>query len=295
MRIVVVLLLVANALFFIWSRGWLDAVTGLPADGGREPQRVANQQHPERIQPLAASAAAALAQRSCLELGPLEGDAALAAAQAALRGLGTEAQVRSSELPGVWVVATIKLADPEFRARKEATYKQLRLAFEPLEGLPAEQPAFVLGRHASQADAEAGMAALEKRGLKGLRVLPLKAGLVRYTLVVPQADGLLAGKLRAAKDAALASGFKACSASISIFFLICTWDPPVRFIFFLYPSPSSFFFLISRHGMFPAVAAGGITSGQGAAVRLVAWGGADLDVWRPSPQRAMQGLRRRRR
>lgn len=213
MRVVVLVLLAVNALFFIWSRGWLDAVTGLPADGGREPQRVAAQQHPERIQPLAASAAAALAQRSCLELGPLDGDAALAAAQTALHDLGAEAQVRSSEQAGVWVVATIKLADPEFRARKEATYKQLRLNFEPLEGLPAEQPAFVLGRHASPAEAAADVAALDKRGLKGLRVLALKAPLSRHTLVIAQADGLLAAKLKASKDPALAAGFKACTAA----------------------------------------------------------------------------------
>lgn len=214
MRALVVVLLVLNGLFFAWSRGWLDTVTGLPADGGREPQRLAAQQHPERIQPLAASAVAALTQKVCLEIGPLEGDAALAAAQAAVHGAGAaETQVRSSEQPGVWVVATIKLADPEFRARKEATYKQLRLNFEPLEGLPAEQPAFVLGRHASQADATAEIAALDKRGLKGLRVLALKAPLARHTLVIAQADGLLAGRLKASKDAALAAGFKACSAA----------------------------------------------------------------------------------
>lgn len=213
MRIVVVVLLAVNALFFVWSRGWLDAVSGLPAEGGREPQRVAAQQHPERIQPLAASAAVAAAQRSCLELGPLEGDAALAAAQAALKTAGAEAQVRSSELPGVWVVATIKLADPEFRARKEATYKGLRINFEPLEGLPAEQPAFVLSKHASQAEANAQAENFDKRGLKGLRVLALKAPTNRHTLVVPQADGLLAARLKASKDAALGAGFKACSAA----------------------------------------------------------------------------------
>ena len=213
MRIVVLVLLAVNALFFAWSRGWLDTVTGLPADGGREPQRIAAQQHPERVQPLAASAVAALAQRSCLELGPLEGDAALAAAQAALKTVGAEAQVRSSEQAGVWVVATIKLADPEFRARKEATYKQMRINFEPLEGLPAEQPAFVLSRHASQADANAEAASFDRRGLKGLRVLALKAPQTRHTLVIAQADGLLAGKLKASKDPALAAGFKACSAA----------------------------------------------------------------------------------
>lgn len=213
MRAVVVVLLVANALFFAWSRGWLDAATGIPADGGREPQRLAAQQHPERIQPLAASAVAALTQKSCLELGPLDGDAALAAAQAAVRAAGAaETQVRSTEVPGVWVVATIKLADPEFRARKEATYKQLHLAFEPLDGLPAEQPAFVLSRHPSAAEATAEAAALDKRGLKGLRVLALKAPGARHSLIVPQADGLLSARLKGAKDPALAAGFKACSA-----------------------------------------------------------------------------------
>lgn len=215
MRVVVLALLAINALFFVWSRGWLDAVTGVPAQSGREPQRVAAQQHPERIQPLAASAVAALSRRACLELGPLEGDAALAAAQVALRSAGVTAaatQVRSVEQPGVWVVATIKLADPAFRARKEATYKQLRLAYEPLEGLPAEQPAFVLSRHASQAEATAASAALDRRGLKGLRVLALQPPQARHTVVVPQADGLLVSRLKASRDPALAAGFKPCSS-----------------------------------------------------------------------------------
>jgi len=130
-----------------------------------------------------------------------------------LKAAGAEARVRSSEQPGVWVVATIKLADPEFRARKEATYKQLRINFEPLEGLPAEQPAFVLSKHASQAEAAAQAETFDKRGLKGLRVLTLKAPLTRHSLVIDQADGLLAARLKASKDAALAAGFKACSAA----------------------------------------------------------------------------------
>jgi hypothetical protein len=213
MRVLVLALLAANLLFFGWTRGWLDTVTGLPVDAGREPQRLATQQHPERIQPLTAGAVAALTQRVCLELGPLDGDAALAAALAALRAAGAEPQTRSSEQPGVWVVATIRLDNAEFRARKEATYKQLKLAFEPLEGLPAEQPAFVLSRHASAADAQAEVLAMDKRGLKGLRVLALQPPRSRHSLVIPQADGLLAGKLRGLKDPALGAGFKACSTA----------------------------------------------------------------------------------
>ncbi|RZJ07836.1 MAG: hypothetical protein EOP39_15365 [Rubrivivax sp.] len=215
MRVLVIVLLAINAVFFAWSRGWLDTVTGLPAESGREPHRLAAQQNPERIQPLGASSVAALAQKSCLELGPIDGDAALAATQAALKAAGAHAsdvQVQSSEQPGVWVVATIKLADADFRARKEETYRRMRLNFEPLEGLPAEQPAFVLGRYPSQQEATAEAAALDRRGLKGLRVLTLKEPVTRHRLVLSQADGLLATKLKSSKDPALAAGFKACSA-----------------------------------------------------------------------------------
>ncbi len=212
MRVLVIVLLAVNALFFAWSRGWLDKVTGLPAEAGREPQRLAAQQHPERIQPLAASAIAALAQRSCLELGPLEGDTPLTAAQTVLRALGADAQVRSTEQAGEWAVATIRLADADFRARKEATYKQMRLPFEPLQGMPAENPTFVLTRHASEAEAKSQLEAFGKRGLKGLRVLALKPAQSRHTLLI-QADGLLAGRLKASKDPALAAGFRACSAA----------------------------------------------------------------------------------
>lgn len=217
MRVLVVMLavglLAANLLFFAWTRGWLDSATDYRVNAGHEPQRLAAQEHPELIQPLSASAVSALGQRVCLELGPFEDDAGLGAAQAALRGAGLAVDwvTRSSETPGQFVIATIKLDNADFRARKEATYKQLRIATEPLTGLPAEQPSLVLSRHTSAADARSALAAYEKRGLKGLRVLTLVAPRARHLLVVPQADGLSATRLKALKDAALGSGFRPCS------------------------------------------------------------------------------------
>lgn len=50
LRALVVILLVGNGLFFAWSQGWLDALTGVPARGDREPQRLASQVRPERVQ-----------------------------------------------------------------------------------------------------------------------------------------------------------------------------------------------------------------------------------------------------
>lgn len=50
LRALVVALLVANGLFFVWSQGWLDRLTGVPAHGDREPQRLASQVRPELVQ-----------------------------------------------------------------------------------------------------------------------------------------------------------------------------------------------------------------------------------------------------
>lgn len=213
MRVLVLVLVAANLLFFAWTRGWLDPRSGRPESAGHEPQRLAAQEHPERIQPLSASAVSALGQRVCLELGPFEDDTSLGAAQTALRGAGLAVDwvTRSSEIPGQFAIATIKLDNADFRARKEATYKQMKISTEPLTGLPSEQPALVLSRHGSQADARTALAAYEKRGLKGLRIVTLVAPKARHLLVVPQADGLSASKLKALKDAALGSGFRSCS------------------------------------------------------------------------------------
>jgi hypothetical protein len=216
LRALIVLLLVLNAVFFGWSRGWLDAALGLHAGGEHEPERFKLETHPERMTLLSPQAVSALQARACLELGPLAGDEALQAVQAALGRLGVGAadwRVQSSEQAGVWGVATIKLGSADFRARKEETYKKLRIAFEPLPGLPDEQPSLLLSRHASAGAAEAALAGYEQRALKGLRVLQLQAPLKLHTLQLPRADGSLQAQLRGGKDAALSqAGIKACLA-----------------------------------------------------------------------------------
>jgi hypothetical protein len=59
LRLLVVLLLAANGLFYAWSQGWLDAVTGTRAQGEREPQRLQKQVHPEAVKVLPPGAASA--------------------------------------------------------------------------------------------------------------------------------------------------------------------------------------------------------------------------------------------
>lgn len=213
LRALVVLLIVLNALFFGWTRGWLDQVVGIKAIGDREPERLARQLHPERIQLLTPQAAAALQTTACLELGPFDGEPALQAAQAALEKAGVPAsdwQATHVDQPGVWAVATIKLGSKDFQARKEETYKRMKISYEFLAGPPEELPTLVLSRHPSERAADAALENFSQRALKGLRVLQVQAPLKRHSLVLPRVDGLQQAKLRGLKDAALAPGFKAC-------------------------------------------------------------------------------------
>ncbi len=216
LRTLIVLLILLNALFFGWSRGWLDAATGIKASGDREPERLARQVHPERIQLLGAQAAAALQQRTCMELAGLDSEDAQQAAQAALLRAGLPAAAvtgSSSEQAGIWAVATIKLGTKDFRDRKEETYKRLRIPFEPLSGPADELPSLVLGRFPSAAAADAALEAFTQRALKGLRVLQLQAPSRQFSLRIAEADGAMQAKLKGLKDPALAAGFKACAAA----------------------------------------------------------------------------------
>lgn len=207
LRSLVLILLAANALFFAWTRGWLDSIA--PSQSGREPQRLEAQQHPERIQLLNAQDAASLQQRSCMEIGPLKGEEPLRNALTLLNKAGVAAsewQDQRSEQPGVWAVATIKFPNKEFGQRKEETYHRLKISFEYLNGMPEEMPSMILSRHASEKAAEAAVEALGQRALKGLRVLQLQAPQTQHLLVFANADGPLRKTLSGL-------GGRACSAS----------------------------------------------------------------------------------
>lgn len=207
LRTLALTLLVLNALFFGWTRGWLDGVVGLKAQGDREPERLSRQQHPERVQLLAALPPQ---PARCLAVGPLEGDTVLAGAQAALERAGVEAsqwQLQTREQAGVWAVATIRLGSKDFQARKEETYKRLKISYEFLQGPPDEMPTLILSRQPSERAANAALENFSQRALKGLRVMQLQAPSRQHSLVFAQADAALQGRLR---NAGL--GARACPA-----------------------------------------------------------------------------------
>lgn len=126
MRSLLILLLVANAGFFVWAQGWLAPAVPGPRHREREPQRLLAQVRPETVSvlaPQAASAALLVARESanaaasaCLEAGPFSpADVAGAEAELASRvALGRWVRdPASSPATAVWLrVAT---AEPELK------------------------------------------------------------------------------------------------------------------------------------------------------------------------------------
>ena len=84
--------LVANLLFFGFTRGWFDGLFGLQSLGDREPERIANQVRPSSIVLMPMASAPPGTSGSCLESAPVAGAEAAAA----------EAALKASLPPGSW-------------------------------------------------------------------------------------------------------------------------------------------------------------------------------------------------
>ena len=138
LRALLVVLLLANALFLAWAQGWLSPVFAPPRQGEREPERLAQQVNAELIKvlpPVAASAAQRVAQaKVCLWAGPFN-DTELAEAESALAkaDVPLEAWNREPAIGGLQALR-VSAADGELRARLGTA----GVAFKPCD--PAVPP-----------------------------------------------------------------------------------------------------------------------------------------------------------
>ena len=175
MRLLVVLLLLANALLLALNLGVLDPLLGKTA-GDHEPERMARQVNPAWLSvlpPAAASAAlaaaasaqaasAAAADLACVVAGPFAGpDTDLAERQFAGLALPTSVgQLERGARGGSYLVYMGRYADEASLQRKLEELKRLRVEAEPIRASTAGSPAvsqdllpgLVLGR-AETADA----------------------------------------------------------------------------------------------------------------------------------------------
>jgi hypothetical protein len=125
LRLITLLLVVANLLFFGFSRGWFDGMFGLSSIGDREPERVASQIRPGNItlMPMPrASAAATAARAGCFEAGPVASTDA-ASAEATLQATlpaGSWTDIADAGSTGVQHTYRVASADPALATRLAA-------------------------------------------------------------------------------------------------------------------------------------------------------------------------------
>lgn len=217
MRLLVALLLLANLVFLAWSQGWLDGLTGVPAHGDREPERLARQVRPETVriltpQAVAAAASAAESRRVCLEAGPFDPPSLVAAENALSATLPSGTWSRQPiDTVGRWGVVMGRFANREAQLRREQELARLRVPFEPLRGVPELEPGLLLGRHGQREGAEAALAQLTQRGVQTARVAELPVPPASVMLRVERADPELAARVSGLRLDALGKGFAACA------------------------------------------------------------------------------------
>jgi hypothetical protein len=224
LRALLLLLVVANVLFFAWTRGALAPAWPPPGYGDREPERLAAQVRPDSVVVVrpafsgpAAVASAPAARPVCLEAGPL-GDAEIGPAIDALKDAGLPEgswQREQVEGTGTWAVYFGPFADADALRAKEQELSRLQLALQPATAPPELVPGLMLAPVADRAAAGAALAALVQRGVRTAKVVALPAPPLQHWLRVPQADAELQARLLALRSPALAgvpgAGFIACA------------------------------------------------------------------------------------
>jgi hypothetical protein len=213
------LLLAANLLFFGWTQGWLDGVTGLRAHGDREPERLARQVRPETVTVLPPPAADAAASGpagalNCIEAGPFTAAEVAAANNAAQAVVAAERllDVRT-DAPGEWIVYLGQFLSRDGLEKKAEELTRLKLASTEVKGPPALEPGLSLGSYAAQAAAERALEQFTAKGVRLARVVQLTPPSSTHLLRVEWPEPALAGKLLALKGEALGRGFRACARS----------------------------------------------------------------------------------
>jgi hypothetical protein len=201
LRLIILLLLLANAGFYAWSQGYLLA-WGLGPTQQSEPQRVRQQVRPHTVQVLPVqelrSIESQLAQApqapECL-LSPMLADAVVARLHPLLDTFpaGSWSLEQAIE-PARWILYMGPYAGVEQVARKRAELRQLGISFEALTH-PGLEPGLSLGSFPSESGANQQRAVLAERGVRSARVVQERPELRGQRLLLPVVDDSLRPRL----------------------------------------------------------------------------------------------------
>jgi hypothetical protein len=205
LRLLVLLIVLANGLYWAWTQGWLREM-GLTPVQQAEPQRVAQQIRPDSIRLLTAEEAArpdavvaasplAPPPPECLQTTLLD-DRQVAALRPQLDTLlpigswSLEAGTESAR----WMVYMGPYSANDALAKKKTELRQINVSFDTITKTPPGT-GLSLGNHPSQAAANQQLDALARRGVRTARVLQERAEQRGQLLRLPVVDDALRIKL----------------------------------------------------------------------------------------------------
>ena len=211
LRLVVLLLVLANTAYFAWSQGLLAAL-GLAPAVQTEPQRLGAQIRPEAMRLLsadkaeqgqgngntanaAALAASAPAAAECLQAGLFNEQQTVALRASLEKALPAGSwQFESSVEPARWIVYMGKYSSDDALAKKRAELRQRGVPFRAVSN-EALAPGLALASFASQPEAENELARVATRGVRTARVVQERTEARGQILKLPAADAGLRKQL----------------------------------------------------------------------------------------------------
>lgn len=168
MRALFLLLVLANLLFFAWSKGYFGN-----SDTGREPQRLAQQLHPEKLKLISATSGTeeTATTDACKSLAGLR----LVDGQKLMALLGQQVPGATTKLirPNVaeaWDIIIGPLSTRPMAEAKMAELKKLNVTEAKLQANPAGDFSLLLGSDPKKAQAEQRLDGLAKKGVKSARI-----------------------------------------------------------------------------------------------------------------------------
>ncbi len=234
LRLLVLLLLLANGAYFAWSHGLLRAA-GLGPEQQTEPQRVAQQIRPQELQLLksvpsphsvapasdatpppvppsvpASAPAVANAAPACLQAGPFDEQQSVLLRRAADAALTAgEWRLEPAVVPAHWIVYMGKYPDATALDEKKAELQLHAVPFRILMDPPLG-PGLSLGGFDSRAAALQALPGLAQRGVRTARVVQDSPELRGQLFTLPAVDDKLRAQLDSLKIALAGKPLQAC-------------------------------------------------------------------------------------
>ena len=220
LRLIVLMLVLLNAVYFAWGQGWLQTL-GVGPTVTSEPQRLKQQIRPQALVVIADSAMAqkrasepAPGVGQCLQSSVLNETQASAVHKALVDGAWPSGSwtLDGVALPAQWIIYMGKYDSAAELKKKRAQLENMELTLHPLANAALE-PGLSLGVFASEPEARAALELLAQRGVRTAKVLLNTPAPQQFRLRLPALDEALQKQLDPIKSALADSALVPCQVS----------------------------------------------------------------------------------